>query len=396
MKRYIRNLFVTSALLFHGSVIGLAGDKWTDSSGTKTIEADFVKLDGIQLTIKKSDGKEIVIPLYKLDNTSRLLARKLAKTPRSAATTGTTTSESESVATTSQSGLFSSVSSGVDIFPPNATAKEFFDIMIREVEKKNFAVAWDSLPMSHQQDVEQIIQLALTKVEQKTLDEISKFKKEVLSTLRAKKTMILNSKAIPIDGNMKPIVSQVYEPALDVLDAILSDDLLNLEKLKSSKPRAFIQEYSGRSMAKIEAMLKMLPFPGDPMEAIMAPAMAPMKSIQIKSVSDTEAIATMTTPNGPMEETYVKKEGKWISKKQWDNWATTKAEAEKMINSVEPKTIGLQVKQALAVVRIPIGVLTEAETQQDVDDILGDIVKQVQGATAGVGAGFMNSMAPRK
>ena len=102
MNRSLRSWFVASALIFNGSLVGFASDKWTNSSGTKTIEAEFVKLDGIQLTIKTSDGKEVVIPLFKLENTSRLLARKLAKSPRSTASAGST--DSESVATTSSSG----------------------------------------------------------------------------------------------------------------------------------------------------------------------------------------------------------------------------------------------------------------------------------------------------
>jgi hypothetical protein len=101
MTLYFRNLLVASILLFSGSVLCLAGDKWTDSSGTRTVEADFVKLEGIQLTLKSSDGKEIVIPLYKLDSNSRLLARKLAKSHRTPATTDSKTTEPESVATQS-------------------------------------------------------------------------------------------------------------------------------------------------------------------------------------------------------------------------------------------------------------------------------------------------------
>jgi hypothetical protein len=388
MNRYLRNLFVASALVFNSSVVGFAGDKWTDSSGTKTIEADFVKLDGIQLTIKKSDGKEVVIPLHKLDSSSRLLARKLAKSPRSTASAGATGSDTESVATTS--------SSGDEIFPPNATAREFFDIIIRELEKKNFVISWDSMPASQQADVEQLIQLALTKIDQKTLDDVGKFKKQVLDTLRAKKTFILNSKAIPIENNVRPIIGQAYDPALELLDVLLSDELLNLDKMKSSKPRAFIQDYSARAVVRLEALLKMVPFPGDPMAALTGPAMAPLKGMQIKAVSDNEALVTVATPNGSLEESYVKVEGRWVSKKQWDSWKTMKAQAEQAINAIEPKTISLQVKQAMAVASIPVGVLAEAESQQDVDDILGDIVKQVQGAAAGFGAGFMNGMAPPK
>lgn len=96
MTRHIRILFVVSFLLFNGSFLCLAGDKWTDSSGTKTIEADFVKLDGIELTLKKSDGKEIVVPLHKLDTESRALARRLAKSPRTPETMESKATDTES------------------------------------------------------------------------------------------------------------------------------------------------------------------------------------------------------------------------------------------------------------------------------------------------------------
>jgi hypothetical protein len=391
MNRYLRSLFVASALAVNGSVVGFAGDKWTDSSGTKTIEAEFVKLDGIQLTIKKSDGKEIVIPLYKLDNTSRLLARKLAKTPRSTASASSTSSDTEAVTTTSSSG-----GSGGDIFPPNATAREFFDIVVRELEKKNFAIFWDAMPPSQQADLEQLVQLALTKVDQKSLDEIGKFKKEVVGTLQAKKTFILNSKALPIDNNMRPIISQAYEPALGVLDVVLSADLLTLDKLKSAKPREFIQDYSSRIVVKLDALLKMIPFPGDPMATITGTALTSLKEMQIKTVSDSEVSTKMTSQDGPpIEETYIKVEGRWVSKKLWSSWKTMKAQAEQAINSLEAKTINLQVKQALAAAKIPLGILAEAETQEDVDDIIGGIVKQVQAAAAAnMGAGGMGGFAP--
>ena len=52
---------------------------WTDSTGKRTIEAEFVKLDGVQLLLRKMDGKEVTLPLYKLDDKSRLRARSIAK-----------------------------------------------------------------------------------------------------------------------------------------------------------------------------------------------------------------------------------------------------------------------------------------------------------------------------
>jgi len=388
MNRYLRTLFVASAFVFHVSIVGFAGDKWTKSNGTKTIEAEFVKLDGIQLTIKTSDGKEVVIPLHILDSTSRLLARKLAKSPRTAASAGVTGSDTESIATTSSSGGLTS---------SNPTAQEFFDTWNRELEKRNFAYAWDTFTPTQQKDIEQLIQLALTKIDQKSLDEISKFKKQVLDTLRSKKTMILNSKATPIDNNMKPMIAQMYEPALSIIDIVVSDDLLDFAKLKSSSPKEILQSYQSRLMSKLESTLKLLPLPGDPMETLFGPAIAPLKVTKVKNISDSEAIVTRVLPQGPIDQTYVRVDGVWVNKQLSDNWLSSKEEAEKGINDLEPKMISLQLKQALAAAKIPLGILAEAETQSDVDDILGDIVKQVQAvAAANMGAGGMGGLAPAR
>ena len=37
-------------------------------TGEKTLTAEFVKLEGVQLTLRKADEKEIVIPLNKLED----------------------------------------------------------------------------------------------------------------------------------------------------------------------------------------------------------------------------------------------------------------------------------------------------------------------------------------
>ena len=45
-----------------------ATESWTDNTGEKTLTAEFVKLEGVQLTLRKADEKEIVIPLNKLED----------------------------------------------------------------------------------------------------------------------------------------------------------------------------------------------------------------------------------------------------------------------------------------------------------------------------------------
>ena len=53
-------------------------EEWTDISGKKTVIAEFIRLEGVQLILRKADGKELVIPLNKLDDKSRIKARAIA------------------------------------------------------------------------------------------------------------------------------------------------------------------------------------------------------------------------------------------------------------------------------------------------------------------------------
>lgn len=51
---------------------------WVDSSGQYRVEAFFVKLENDQLTLRKTDGKTVRIPLSKLDAASQTTAKRIA------------------------------------------------------------------------------------------------------------------------------------------------------------------------------------------------------------------------------------------------------------------------------------------------------------------------------
>ena len=165
-----------------------AQESWTDISGDKTVKAEFVKLDGVQLTLRKEDGKEIVLPLSKLDDKSRLKARAMAKNGGNSVS-GSSTSSQDSTSPKN----FALVS-----FPSNPTAQEFIDIVMREFKNENPMVIWDALPASKQKQVQEIVKLATTRVEQRTLNVVKKFRSDLLTALRSKKQFILNSRAIPL------------------------------------------------------------------------------------------------------------------------------------------------------------------------------------------------------
>ncbi|MBC7852343.1 MAG: hypothetical protein IAF94_02815, partial [Pirellulaceae bacterium] len=76
----MRIAFLGMVLLCIFSAAALAAPrKWKDVSGKHTTEADFVELDGASLRLKRTDGKEVVIPLARLAVDDQIYAMREAR-----------------------------------------------------------------------------------------------------------------------------------------------------------------------------------------------------------------------------------------------------------------------------------------------------------------------------
>jgi len=58
--------------------VSLQGRPWTDSTGKRTVEAEFVSLADGKVTLKKADGKTVTIALDKLSAADQKVAKELA------------------------------------------------------------------------------------------------------------------------------------------------------------------------------------------------------------------------------------------------------------------------------------------------------------------------------
>lgn len=373
-RRLLTKSFIASAIGFCATN-AIAQEKWTDNTGTRTIEADFVKLEGVQLTLKRTDGKELTLPLSKLDDSSRLKARAIARGGKNSAGT-VTASETETQSTDSIP---------VVEFPANATAQEFMAIVIAQLEKNNYVVSWDSLPKSQQNDIQKIVRLISSKLEPKTLDDVRGFKANLIRVLKGKKNLLLSSKELAIDPAMKPKVVELWDPLLELVDTLLSDDLLSADKLKTLNARQFLTGLSTNLAPKLQALgpkldaiVKAAPNQRGPIPDLSDPMKQQMdllRSLKFQQTTDDEADAWRRDPTGKPMRTkykYVKVEGKWVEKSSWDAWVASKDQVVSVIEQLDPKEISVNVKRALAAASFPLGILDAAETQQDVDDILRD------------------------
>ena len=352
-------------------------DNWTDSTGEKTVVAEFVKLEGIQLTLRKADGKEIVLPLSKLDDKSRLKARAMAKNGG-----GSSSTDASATGTSTTSNKVAPAKSSEPVaFPSNPSAQEFMDIVIRELKKDNSMVIWDALPASKQKEVQDIVKLASTRIEQKTLNLIKKFRGDLLTALKGKKQFILNSKSIPIPPDQKPVLVKSYDAIVGVIEAYIPIEWMDLSYLQNSDIRDILSAYMDNVANKADALRNTLP-DDSPFKAIL---MSKPQSASVESLSSTSANVTFVVPGTPSAPVmFVLSDGRWLPEAMVKNWDDSMAQVKGALEAANPKQIHTQVGGALLFANGLLGSISTAETQEEFDER----VQELMGMAAGMGGGM--------
>jgi len=349
----------------------VAQETWTDVSGEKTLTAEFVKLEGVQLTLKKADGKEIVLPLSKLDDKSRLKARAIAKSG----------GISDSTSISSDDGTSPVQNLTPVSFPSNPTAQEFMDIIVREVQKENPMVLWDALPASKQDQAQEVLKLATTKIEQRTLNLIKKFRADLLTALRSKKQFILNSRVIPIPPDQRPVLAGSYDSLVGMIEASIPAECMDANYLQKTPVRDVLSVYVNKVNRKSKDLEKSLPS-DSPFKGM---ANQTDISATVESISSNEANVTIAATGLPGDSMkFILSEGRWLPQDLLANWEQAMTQVTSVLESANPKEIHMTVGQVLLFANGLLGAISSAETQQEFDEQ----IEQLMGMVPGIGGGM--------
>lgn len=363
---------------------------WTDSTGKKNIEADFVRLNGVSLILRKPDGQEITVPLSKLDDKSRLRARALAKAPPSR----TKAADGDSADTNSGSSSDAAISSAKEwasetpvVFEENQTAEQFVAVLDQELKKKNVLVFWDLLPSKKQSEVQELVRLASTRIEQRTLDLIKRFRNDLIGALRSKKEFVLNSKALPIPPEQEELLAATYDGFVDLLDVSLPEDLLTASTLQNSELRTLARTYINNLMAKSDELNRLIP-DDNPLKSSSVDSEWNFK-FQVDSSTQYEAMISGIAPGqtNRVPEKFTFTNGRWLPAEMVQSWDSAMANATTGLQSADPKQIHKQIGQALLFVNGILSSISAAETQQEFDEAIQQLVGLAQmGMSMGGGA----------
>jgi hypothetical protein len=358
-----------SACVVAVPAFSLAQDKspvmqtWTDSSGKIKTEAEFVKLEGVKLYLKKSDGKEVMVTLNRLDDKSRLRARSMAKRGTSNFDTGPTPVAGPPVE-----------------FPSNPSATEFKDIVVGEIKKNNFIVLWDALPANKQKQLEDLVKLASTKVEQRTLDQIKRFRTDLFGMLRSKKEFVLNSKSLMIPPEQRSKLEEAYDPFVEMLETMFSNDFLDAKNLQESNLRELMNNYLVEFVTKANAVERIMPSANDKRQ------IEALGDLKIESISPKEAMVSMPSdlPPGmlPIDKLkLVLVDGRWLPEPIAKDWDNHMRQVTQSIQTADPKALHRSVGQSLLLLTSFMGAFSLAETQEDFDEAISNVMGSAMSLT---------------
>ncbi len=256
---------------------------WADSSGQFRIEATFIRLDGSNVILRKTDGKEISVPLSRLSSESQKMAKESSQAapakPMAPAIMPSTTS----------------VPTGAIAVPANLDAQQFCDFVFGQIKQDKAIVIWDAMPASYQKDVQEIVGLALQKIDPAMIQPVMQVRDNVLQILRTKKEFILNNNMVKMAMPDPAVVSKVYDPAVDLIDAYLSKDLVEVSKAKSSEIRTLLESYTSNISKKAAAVEAAIP-PESQMAKAYNASNWKNFTYKVESSSNDAAVLTIEVP----------------------------------------------------------------------------------------------------
>lgn len=369
--------------------------EWSDNTGRFKVDAQYLRVEGEQLVLKRVDGREIKIPFERLSPESLELARtksgmsipkgsspKPAPSEPKGASPGTPSKATPSNALPEKTSPESS--RPVAKFQDNMDPKEFIDLIFKETAQDNYVVMWDALPASKQKQLEELMVEFARKVDPRSFDMIRKTRNSLVEILRKQQNFILNSSVLAMPPDVRQEFEPVYPAMVDVADHLVAKELLDGKRMQQGNMRGLLDTYLTRLSKSVEKAIVALPT-DNPIRSQYEDAKIlnkPNWTVE-KSSSTSATLSIPPAPGGPPPPppiALVLSEGRWLPEDLVKNWDMGISQAKGFIATMNPEQIQQGLTTALFVVNAPLNSLKNAKSQEEFDRTLGEL--------AGLASGF--------
>ncbi|MBM3966075.1 MAG: hypothetical protein FJ308_13580 [Planctomycetes bacterium] len=392
-RRFARSTIRT--LIVSGTLVGLTSfgscwaqdraTQWIDNTGKNKVEAEFVRIEGNQVVLKRSDsGKEIKVPLERLSTESAARAKKMSSAGSPATKPGASSTPSTKAPSAS-----SPASSAAVALRDDMGAKDFVDAVFGELAKGNMIVLWDAFPANKQKEVEEVVINFAKRLDSRTFDMVRKTRNSIVEILKKQQNFIINSEVLQIPSELREDFTRSYPAAVELADSVISKDLLDGKRLQKGDLRNLLDPYFKKVNQSGEAFAASFP-EGHPVRQEyekakklgVASAKYSVDNIQSDRAEVNMEIENLPpgAENKPLVITLV--DGRWLPEDLVRNWDTTMMQAKGLIAVMNPDQIHQGVSSVLLLANAPINNLKNAKTQEEFDRTL----KELQALLAAAGA----------
>ena len=247
------------------------------------------------------------------------------------------------------------------------------NLILSGLAEHDGSVLWKAMPKSYQEDVNEIVQLASSKLDGEIYDSGFKLVSRVVEVVDLKQEFVFNTTL-----GERPPEEEIAEfkkawPSIANLVSTLAESPIgSVEGLKSFDGAKFFEETLSAVLKDIDSLSKL---------AVVDEQM-PISSYKDAVVSlieggDSTAMLEIKLPNGVIESSAFKKvDDRWVPQDLALDWTARIAQAKAQLEAVDPMQLVKQKPQILNIIAMVDGILTQiegAETQEQFD-------RAVQGA----------------
>lgn len=252
----------------------VVAETWTDQSGAFSVEAEFKGVEGTSVVLLKENGVQIKVPISRLSEESKALAKSLYEAMKPGATTASPQSPANAEAATNvipaRSLNFTPpeppVLAAMPAFPDNATLQETVDFVTNQLKVGHLEVLWHALPdeMRSELDSPEIRQTVNPFMQQQSqlLKSVETLVFKAIEVLVTKKQFVLGSSLMQqVPPPMLPVIGQCYDPAVGVVFE-LADLSFRTSDLQDLSITTLINHYGPRIGGHAKELMQLAPLPG--------------------------------------------------------------------------------------------------------------------------------------
>lgn len=258
-----------------------------------------------------------------------------------------------------------------------------------EMMAGNGGILWKAMPASYQADVNEIAQLAGTKVDAEIYDKSFSLVGRLAEVADKQKTFILNTKLVGEQPAEEIAKTEAAWPSMiGFVRTIAISSIASSEGLQAFDGQVFADQTISPlfQYAKDLAVLSGEENPFDDLD---------FGSIKTLESTDSTAVLEMTSPEGEVEtEEFTKVESRWVPTEMATEWSKQMAEAKAQLEAISPEEMAQNKPQIIGMITMVEGILSQldaAETQEQFDQALQGAMLpfgmlMMQGMGGGMGA----------